>query len=72
MPEIEQEVKTVRVNYVCDACQSGNMVAGNIVLTSSPPQFPHTCDQCGASRTFVGFKYPYLKYVAADQSSANP
>lgn len=51
MPEIEIEVKTYEVNYMCDRCAAGNMKATGDVLMSNPPQFRHRCPTCGHEET---------------------
>jgi len=45
MIEVEQLVKTYRVDAQCDC--GGKMVYGGICLTSFPPQYPHKCETCG-------------------------
>lgn len=52
MAEREREVKTYQVDYLCDECDSGLMQPLGSVLTSSPPQYPHGCTNCGARKTF--------------------
>lgn len=49
MPTLrEVEVKTFRQEAVCDSCGKGQYLpAGNIVLTSHPPKYPHACNSCG-------------------------
>ena len=61
MAEIEQEVKTFTVNYLCDECGEGYMESTGSILISNPPQYPHKCNACGSDRTFRE-KYPKTIY----------
>ena len=63
MSERETDVKTVKVELVCDEC-GGEMVANGIGLMSSPPQYPHVCAACGYTLNVRGKTYPYIKHVA--------
>ena len=67
--EKKVEVKTYIVHYYCDknGCD-GELMPDGICLTSSPPQYPHTCNKCGAVKTFAGKSYPYTVREAAEQS----
>lgn len=55
-------VKVIQVNYHCDECPDGSMLPTGITLTSYPPQYPHKCTNCGATKTFNTI-YPYLEYI---------
>jgi ribosomal protein L37E len=60
MSEIRLEVKNYVVDMLCDRCGEGYMrPEGNIVLTTYPLQYPHKCNRCGYTRSFIK-KYPYL------------
>jgi Zn finger protein HypA/HybF involved in hydrogenase expression len=59
--EIEQEVKTFTVYYLCDECGKGRMEPTGICLTSNPLQWPHKCNKCGSEKTFK-VKYPRTIY----------
>ena len=59
MSEIEYEVKTYEIDMVCDFCKEGVMrPCGNVVLTTSPLQYPHQCTKCGKVVNYIT-KYPY-------------
>jgi len=61
MPTIKEvEVKTFRHEAVCDQCSNGfYRPAGNIVLTSHPPKYPHACTACGHA-VYLTDRYPLL------------
>ena len=59
--EIEKEVKTFVVDYICDKCSKGKMIPTGICLTTSPSQYPHKCNQCNYIETFRT-QYPYHHY----------
>ena len=60
--EVTNEVRVVKVVMKCDAPKcKGEMTPGNIVLTSNPPQYPHSCNVCNTSRTFWVI-YPQIRY----------
>ena len=61
MSEHDKEVKTYQVVYICDACGEGEMRPTGSLLLTAPPQYPHVCDKCGASKTFREI-YPRLEY----------
>ena len=62
MSEIKSEVKTYEIDMVCDKCGQGYMrPVGNIVLTTSPLQYPHECTECGYMATY-NKTYPYTAY----------
>lgn len=59
MSERRHEVRTFVVDMLCDKCGEGYMrPEGNIVLTTYPLQYPHRCNRCGYTRSFIK-KYPY-------------
>jgi len=60
MAEIETQVNTYRIEYICDECGEGKLEWNGICLTSYPPQYPHSCLHCGATKTFMGVHYPYI------------
>jgi hypothetical protein len=63
MPETRRRVKVYEVKYLCDTCKMGYMErAGDFMLMSNPPQYPHSCTNCEATKTFKGEYYPRLKY----------
>jgi hypothetical protein len=62
MPREQTPVRPVQIDYRCDACGEGYYRPTGIMLTSSPLQFPHICNKCGDTKTFIE-KYPTLRYV---------
>ncbi len=60
MPEIKHKVKTYEVNYRCDECGEGEMEPTGRQHLTSPPQYPHKCNYCGAKKTF-GIVYPTIR-----------
>jgi RNase P subunit RPR2 len=69
MVEIKHEVKTFLVDMICDKCNEGKMeyTDGNILLTE-PPQFKHTCSNCGHVETYFT-RYPRTEYQYEIQKS---
>jgi len=63
MPERKREAQTYIIRYYCDAegCE-GEMLPTGRCLTSSPPQYPHVCNECGAKKTFRNKIYPVASY----------
>jgi hypothetical protein len=65
--EVEIPAKLVLVELICETCKHGYMKScGGHQLMSSPPQYPHQCNQCGASAYIRGRTYPYQKVVPAE------
>lgn len=62
MPREQRPLRPIWVDYRCDACDTGHMRPTDVMLMSSPPQFPHRCDACDAPGTFTE-KYPTIKYA---------
>ncbi len=61
--EKRTEVKTVKVELICESCNKGTMEScDGSVLMSNPPQYPHRCTECGAERHITGITYPYMEY----------
>ncbi len=61
--EKRTEVKTVKVELVCDSCEEGVMVAcGDAALAHDPPHYPHGCTKCGERDVVEGKTYPYMVY----------
>lgn len=56
MPEI-RKVSTNVVDEKCQNCGQGWMRPNGIVLTTNPPQFQHTCTNCGHKQNYT-VKYP--------------
>lgn len=59
--EFKRPVKTVWIGYWCDQCGQGEMKHVGTMLTSSPPQYPHKCTNCGYEETFWS-SYPQITY----------
>lgn len=62
--ETRKEVKIVKVDYECPKCKKGKLRHDGMVLTSFPPQYPHSCNNpdCDYGETFLGKSYPYIDY----------
>lgn len=56
MPEIKTEVKTFRIQMQCEKCD-GEMTPTGIVFDSFPPQYGHSCNECGFSKN-IQHRYP--------------
>jgi hypothetical protein len=63
--EVKNEVKTIRVDFLCPKCEKGFLrPTGNVLTTypaQYPPQYPHKCNNpdCDYVQTF-GNVYPYV------------
>ena len=66
MPEVRIPVDTYMARYMCDECDGGEMKGDGIVLTSNPPQYPHTCTDCGARKIFMS-SYPHQVTVQQEE-----
>jgi predicted SprT family Zn-dependent metalloprotease len=67
MPEVKRPVKTVEVNYVCDACGHGMMEQrgeSNLVTGENL----HACVICGHEQVFKWVTYPRIAYVGEEES----
>ena len=62
MAEKRPEVRIFTVRLMCDKCGEGEMKPTGICFTSSPPQYPHKCNNCGAEVTVRGNTYPRTEY----------
>ncbi len=61
--EKRTEVKTVKVELVCESCSEGTMeLCRGMGLTTIPFQYPHKCTDCGAEMQVTGTTYPYMEY----------
>jgi DNA-directed RNA polymerase subunit RPC12/RpoP len=63
MPEIESEVKTIQVDYICDECGDGFMIFTGSQGMSNPPYNYHRCDKCGFEIGFYGVIYPGIRHI---------
>lgn len=64
MPITEQAIENFELDYVCDTCGIGNMRPEGACWMSSPPQFPHRCNnpECKAEQVFSDVRYPTTAY----------
>jgi hypothetical protein len=52
------DVKQVGIRYICDECDTGEMLPhGKPEWLAEPVQFPHKCNHCGHEQAF-GDRYP--------------
>jgi hypothetical protein len=65
MEEVK-EVKPMRVDYKCPNCETGYLRPTGMCYSTSPPQYPHICNNgCGYGGTFNKI-YPYIDYKEVD------
>ena len=70
---IEITSKPIRIRYIkhtlkCPKCGT-DMKPENIVLTSSPPQYPHKCPNCGFKLRYgIKHQYPYFEQIVEDEN----
>lgn len=63
--EMRYEVVPYQVDLLCEVCSTGRMRPEKYTLATSPPQYPHKCNnrQCGAYiEAGLMKKYPYIEY----------
>lgn len=62
MEEIKQ-VQTFQVNYKCDKCDDGYLIATGTAFTTNITVYDHICSnpKCQNSVALT-LKYPYIKY----------
>ncbi len=61
--EKRTEVKTVKVELMCERCGEGTMEScDGTVSISNPAHYPHRCTECGAETHITGTTYPYMEY----------
>ncbi len=61
--EKRTEVKTVKVELVCESCNKGTMEScEGMVLTTYPVKYPYKCTECGVEIHVTGTTYPYMEY----------
>lgn len=58
MSEVRR-IETSQVDERCPVCSQGWMRPTGIVITNTPPQFPHKCTNCGYEQTY-SVRYPYI------------
>jgi len=65
MPEVNTEMKTFVVKYICDSCTFGEFLPTGQVFSTMPSQYVHKCNHCGTT-TVTEKQYPYIRYECAD------
>ncbi len=61
--EKRTEVKTVKVELVCESCNEGTMEScEGMVLQTYPAKYPHKCTKCDHTTHITGITYPYMEY----------
>jgi predicted RNA-binding Zn-ribbon protein involved in translation (DUF1610 family) len=61
MSETLKPMRVFLVEYVCDKCGEGEMMHGNVSITTNPPLYPHMCTKCGHTENFRSI-YPGYRY----------
>lgn len=61
MTERKEELKTYRIDYVCNNCGKDYMKPTGPALLTRPPKFKHVCLTCGHVEIF-NEKYPKIVY----------
>lgn len=67
MAETRREVRVFRIDFVCESCNKGNMVATGEMLTSNPPWYIHKCDNCGVTEKYFNKSYPSVEQEVIDE-----
>ncbi len=67
MPEVKKSVKTIEVNYICDACGHGMMEQRGEIDPASGDH-PHACVICGHQQSFK-LTYPRILYVEEEEGT---
>jgi hypothetical protein len=66
--ETISEIKTFQIDYSCPKCEKGFLRPTGQVLSSYPPQYPHSCNNINCDYTEVFYKsYPHIVYQPTDQ-----
>ena len=71
MSEQVTPIEWVRVDYICDKCKTGIMVATQYVICTNPPRYPHVCNQCKAEQVFE-VMYPHNRDLFIESKEAKP
>lgn len=58
--EIRQEVRTFKIDMLCDACGQGYMRPTGMVLMSDTSKYVHRCNSCDAPQNFT-CNYPHYE-----------
>ena len=61
MPEQTREVKTFRVDYICDTCGRAAIQQTGMVSSSYPALYEHKCPACGVVSVQYSC-YPTIRY----------
>ena len=62
----KKEVRVFKTNLLCEEC-GGIMLPMGGCLCSSPPQYPHACQDCGSQINVRGETYPKITYEEVSQ-----
>jgi predicted RNA-binding Zn-ribbon protein involved in translation (DUF1610 family) len=54
-----RKIKTEYADEKCPQCGKGWMRPSGIVQPTTPPQYEHSCTNCGHKQTY-GIRYPYI------------
>jgi hypothetical protein len=65
--EQRTEVKTIRVDLICDTCGTGEMAYTGTILMSDPPQRQYQCPECLNIAHVPGRLYPRIEYKEIDK-----
>lgn len=60
--EIKTETKQIEVDFECPECKNGKLRPTGEELETFPIQYPHKCNECSYTETFVDIQYPYFIY----------
>ena len=66
MAEIKREVRSVEVNYLCDACGQG-MRTQSGTMDPATGDIEHKGLICGHPQTFQWRAYPRIEHVGLDE-----
>jgi hypothetical protein len=58
--ETHTKVESFEIDYRCDECGEGMMRPTGRCMESYPPQYPHSCTVCKATKTFTNKRYPHI------------
>lgn len=58
MSEFKCEVKTYKIDYICDICENGELESTGEIIQENPPKYDHKCNSCG-EHAYMIKRYPY-------------
>lgn len=61
MGEKEYLVQPFEVIYICDICGEGEMKQTGTMISVSPPEWGHRCNNCGCTHNMLD-QYPTIRY----------